>query len=638
MRRPLIRGHAWVVVLVASMLAASSCSDPSNNDRDGATDGGPDAGSMWWVGAERLVIDPSDTMLEGSPTAMSQRQFSVTAVYSDGHRRDVTAFANYSVSPGSLGTVMRGLFVTGHLAGGTGQLVADAGRAASLRAVANITVRWTAASTDMMVPADAAAQFARATADASGMHNARLVYPNDGTLFPPNISSLDVQWTPPNGAGELYDLAFSNGRTDVHRYVRCTMVGTGCSAPLDAQTWRWISDSNRGNASPVELRVRSLLADGTVSTGDPVRLQFATDDVLGGIYYWSARSGSNGIYRYDFAHGDTAVQSFYTQNDTPRDSLGDDHPCVGCHTLSLDGTRIATVLGGAHVGDVVMLDVGTRRAVASKIERWAQFLTFSANGSQLLAGLDGTLRTLDANTLDRITDVDPGGIATQPDWSPADNGAAFVRVTQQANNINVRRGEIAWLPRANGAFGAAQSVVPPTMGENHYYPSITPDGRWILYNRSVCPGGDEANGECDSYDDPSAELWMVDSTLATHHAARLDHANARGANDTSDALTNSWPRVSPFTTVLAGQQVYWVTFSSRRNYGVRLEGQNRPQLWMVAVAVPQTETPGPLAGDPSFAPFWLPFQDIDTGNHIAQWTRSIVPIGAPRPPSGWPAP
>jgi hypothetical protein len=30
--------------------------------------------------------------------------------------------------------------------------------------------------------------------------------------------------------------------------------------------------------------------------------------------------------------------------------------------------------------------------------------------------------------------------------------------------------------------------------------------------------------------------------------------------------------------------------------------------------------------DPSFAPFCLPFQDITTSNHIAQWTQEVVGI------------
>ena len=32
------------------------------------------------------------------------------------------------------------------------------------------------------------------------------------------------------------------------------------------------------------------------------------------------------------------------------------------------------------------------------------------------------------------------------------------------------------------------------------------------------------------------------------------------------------------------------------------------------------------AGDPSFVPFWMPYQDVNTHNHIAQWTTQIVGI------------
>lgn len=66
--------------------------------------------------------------------------------------------------------------------------------------------------------------------------------------------------------------------------------------------------------------------------------------------------------------------------------------------------------------------------------------------------------------------------------------------------------------------------------------------------------------------------------------------------------------------------MYWVTVSSTRNFGVRLVGANRPQIWMTPFF------PGQAAAgmDPSNAAFRLPFQNIDSNNHIAQWTEQIV--------------
>ena len=33
-----------------------------------------------------------------------------------------------------------------------------------------------------------------------------------------------------------------------------------------------------------------------------------------------------------------------------------------------------------------------------------------------------------------------------------------------------------------------------------------------------------------------------------------------------------------------------------------------------------------VGDDPSYAAFCLPFQDLTTSNHIAQWTQVVVPI------------
>jgi hypothetical protein len=45
-------------------------------------------------------------------------------------------------------------------------------------------------------------------------------------------------------------------------------------------------------------------------------------------------------------------------------------------------------------------------------------------------------------------------------------------------------------------------------------------------------------------------------------------------------------------------------------------------IWMVAV-----EPDKALAGeDPSAAAFAIPYQDLDTSNHIAQWTEKIIVV------------
>ena len=102
----------------------------------------------------------------------------------------------------------------------------------------------------------------------------------------------------------------------------------------------------------------------------------------------------------------------------------------------------------------------------------------------------------------------------------------------------------------------------------------------------------------------------------------LATANGTGRNIVS------WPMWAPFRGTYKGGQVLWVTVASARDYGLRAlhtrDAQDNPagvtQLWLVGIDVAKA-----AAGkDPSFAPVWLPFQDVQSSNHIGQWTTKIV--------------
>jgi hypothetical protein len=75
------------------------------------------------------------------------------------------------------------------------------------------------------------------------------------------------------------------------------------------------------------------------------------------------------------------------------------------------------------------------------------------------------------------------------------------------------------------------------------------------------------------------------------------------------------------------QNLLWLTFSSIRQYGLRqpppgtgAESALGTLIWMVGVV------PGSAQGSPGFSAFALPFQDITTSNHIAQWTEQVVQV------------
>jgi len=106
-------------------------------------------------------------------------------------------------------------------------------------------------------------------------------------------------------------------------------------------------------------------------------------------------------------------------------------------------------------------------------------------------------------------------------------------------------------------------------------------------------------------------------------------------------LTNSYPKWSPFVTRGNGSdtsKLMWVTFSSSRAYGLRpapnLSSSENPKgtlLWMAAVD-PEKVAAGE---DPSYPAFALPFQDLATSNHIAQWAEYLVSNGCSTVGEGW---
>jgi hypothetical protein len=170
-------------------------------------------------------------------------------------------------------------------------------------------------------------------------------------------------------------------------------------------------------------------------------------------------------------------------------------------------------------------------------------------------------------------------------------------------------------------------LVPSTAGSNYYYPSYSPDGSLIAFN--YAPSGP-------NFHNPLARVQVVAAGQA--NPVPVDLAKL---NDTGN-LTNSWARWSPFVQGHKSGKIVWVTMSSTRSYGLRIvndatkqncyptesplqpffnntQNCTRTQLWMAAVRL---DAAGVMAGvDVSYPAFWLPFQDITTNNHLAQWTQ-----------------
>ena len=99
------------------------------------------------------------------------------------------------------------------------------------------------------------------------------------------------------------------------------------------------------------------------------------------------------------------------------------------------------------------------------------------------------------------------------------------------------------------------------------------------------------------------------------------------ANSTTANVTNSWPRWNPFVVHESSGDLMYFTFSSTRDYGIEvLNSATTPDMWSPQVWMAAFDPAKAAAGtDPSGAGFWMPYQDVKSHNHIAQWTATFIP-------------
>jgi hypothetical protein len=537
--------------------------------------------------------------------------------------------------------------------------------------------------------------------------NPTLVYPNDGSLFPPNTNVIEVQFLPGTG-NQYFEVDFENAITDVRVETQCTAitnaVGTatgGCGLALDSTTWGYIANNNAGG-EPLTVTVRATPNGNCVAGSNWRTMSFAAQAVQGAIYYWQSvvfgtlQGTSGGIYRYDFGTQAAAPSPFLVPSSTSAFA----NRCIGCHFISRDGQKMTFGLDDTDADDeysdlrATLLDVAAYSDGGTVTNAMLSpgFQTFSPNHLDLL-GSDGLPRNnpaafflYDGTTGASATPatVPSSARATQPDWSA--DGSHIVYVVPKAffasgmgNCMGCAMGpppnscptappyNCTCVPPNNGglydnhfaggslftmavtggnSFGSPASLL-PSAGENNYYPSWAPDDAFILFNRAAVDGGLAD----DAFSNPSATIWALPSGGGTPVELKaLEEAGVAadaGHPFPSGGLTNSWARFSPFVQTYKGKKLYWVTFSSTRDYGLRVQNQlageincyppespenacsgkqqltqpncAQPQIWMAAL----TED-GLAAGDTSFPAFWLPFQSIAAHNHIAQWANALV--------------
>ncbi len=583
-----VLGVAAIVVGVSALACTTQTVTPPGDGGGTGSDGGGTTGD--------IRIEPADLereIVDGVPVVVDYRAF----VSEGGVEREVTSEVTWSVGVTALGSFSGARFTSATDRGGRTDVLAQLG---GLRGSTTLTLRISRVVITGGAPADAPSRFG-GSEDPSLAPT--IVYPSDGVAVPPNMREIELHYR--TGGSNLFELTFRAPTLDLRVYFGCPeSVGGGCIYTFDEDVWETIATAARG-AGPVPYTLRGT--DGTrVGTADEQHITFTEEDITGGLYYWNAGAGR--IMRYEWGRRGASAEVFLDRGRTGAVM------CVGCHSVSRDGTRIAVGLD-LPVTTLQVYDVATRSRVFSLgssgfFPEQPSFFAFAPDSRQMVSGAGRQIDIRDATT-GAVTMANVAANGTMPDWSPDGEHIVYVETATPPpfDTASVSSGSIHTLEWDGSAWRPGRVLV-RRESENNFYPAYSPDGAWVVFNRS--PSNTNSMG-----DDPDnmvarvsdAQLWVVIAD-GSGVPIRLDRA---------DGFADSWPKWDPTPYLDRGRSLFWVSFASRRAYGLRFAEDDRSQLWMAAFYADDAR----VGMDPATPAIRIPFQELGSSNHLPQWVTSI---------------
>jgi hypothetical protein len=531
-----------------------------------------------------LDVLPADSTIKITDLGLPHHtlQFTAMAGFADGTSRDVTSLVTWSLDNGPLGAIdTRGLLTASHEAAGYGRVTA---RARGLEASTQLTVIIDATVVDPSFPPPAADLFDPANPYVIGdpMRSPTLIYPADGTTFPPNIASTLFQYLRGSGNdafrvvfdSEVLHLAIETGtdRWQAAGSLQRLLAATGRSGPIRS-----------------EVHATSSAGPAIIYVGNRITLAFAPEAPPTPLYFWSAAESGIMIGGVDVA----SAGRLYPPSMT----------CVGCHAVSRDGRRLVMGMGDEASPELHAIDVGTLTPViATSPSRPMGWATYSPDGAHVLVANDGRLTLYDAASGADLGDVPlpPMRYATHPDWSPDGRYVAVALTAQTPTNLDVKAASIARIAYTSGTWGTPEILVAGSNANNNYFPRWSPDGTYLVFVRATTA----------SRGATSAELMLVPAAGGTTRRLRLASHRVGTRDDVPD-LANTMPTWAPH---LDGTRT-WLAFVSARPYGAVLPSAGRGQIWVSAIDLANTD-------DPSSPAFWLPCQDATVLNNNPVWSKT----------------
>jgi hypothetical protein len=470
------------------------------------------------------------------------------------------------------------------------------------------------------------ADTAKLTAGSGGPGALRMVYPYDGTVFPRGLLAPTLMWD-----GVMGDVVYVHIKSMLFEYKGCLKPTAAGQLQLAQDVWDKAGQQTTGKNDPYTVEL-TVMQGGTVTGPFTQTIKIAQATIKGSIYYnsYSSKLSAGGLSGIVLRIPPHAMVEAFVSNE-----------CTGCHSVSADGSRLISQTLGAGGRSYALAAMGMPNPTAVSGGPRAAFGALYPDGSKFLqtstamevarAALTSNGSVPDSQLYDSATGnvVMGTGIPKQalmPVFSPSGKKLAFNDYAQNTGHV------IAMMDYDTAADTASNPQTLYTESSANIrpaWPFFLPDDNGIVFLRT--DAGDFSGGAAGiggaavgsiftmvgAVGTPFGELNVIDvkSKSAIVLAQAMGYANAADAASgktylpfgMEDLHHNYYPTVSP----VAAGGYFWVFFDSYRHYGVL--GMQR-QLWAAAVDISPT---GDYTVDPSHPAFYLPGQELGTGNHRA---------------------
>jgi hypothetical protein len=615
---------ALAAALVVAGIGGAACghgndSAAGGDSGSGTTDGGGgDGGNLFGGDAgQTLVVQPQGAMLVVNGPGVTQ-QFQA---YANGSTTPA-ASVQWTVDVAAIGSIdSTGLFTATGLVGGQVTIAANVG---SLQGQTLLTVVLKLQDNPGNVPPGTQQQLlGGGTADPAFAW----LYPYSGTVFPRGLLPPTLQFGGTAPDAVLVQVSFSS-----LQYQGFYGASSPGQVALSPQLWTTITQTASGSDS-VQVQLTKI-SGGQVSGPITESWTIAQGTLKGTVYYES---------RYSTPTDNGATMRIRPGAAQPDVLLGS---CNVCHYVSADGSTIVATLDTTVPITSGSYDLENDAGVLSlKPDETYTFGALYKDGSFLMSCGSATIPGIgnDGPVVSHLYDVKSGAQIPAAGWDGVITNGAMPTFSPDGNHIvfnhfDTGQGHTLALMNFAPSTYTFSNLVDVVTDPNHYlgWPAFTPDSNWIVFdadNRTDFATWSAVTSG--SGVDAKSDLQIAQISSMT--TASLDSLNGllNGQyylpfGETAEGHMNYDATVLP----VAVGGYYWVVFTSRREYGNTINTSDpyyntpnttagalpwRKKLWVAALDIDNPEHPSTSAHDISHPAFYLPGQDLQTGNYRGFW-------------------